>query len=316
MSGLVYIARSDSRRLQELLKEKGIPFFVQDGPYQPRQMENAVVLVPGKLPVTKETLDMTPRLQAVSKYGVGLDRIDVDACTRRQILVCNAPTVNNISVAEHAVALLLAVAKCVGYHDRRMNRTPPMWRMPSGPQGVEITGKTVSVIGLGRIGRIFAQLAHGLGMRVVGFDPYVDAASLPAYITVENSLEAAMAAGDFVSIHVAGTEKTRGMIGEKEIARMKETAYLINTTRGFVVDESALARALNEKKIAGAAVDVIEKEPVTENCPLLGRENVIITPHCGANTVDAHRRSEEAMAENIFRVLSGSRPETAINGPF
>ena len=214
----VYIARSDSQRLQQLLREKGIRFFVQDGPYDPERLKIAAILVPGKLPVTAETLDRAPALRAISKYGVGLDRIDIDACTQRSILVCNAPTVNNVSVAEHAITLLLMAAKQIGYHDRRMRQTPPQWREPNGPRGVEITGKTVSVIGLGHIGRLFAQLASGLGMRIVGYDPFVDAAALPDYITLENDLERAMAAGDFVSIHVAGNEKTRGMIGAKEIA--------------------------------------------------------------------------------------------------
>ncbi len=316
MSSLVYIARLDSDLLQSILRKLGYEYAVHDGAYDEELLEKATVLVPGKLPVNEALLEKAPHLRLISKYGIGLDRIDIDACTRHRVLVCNAPSVNPQSVAEHALALILALAKQIPYHDRHMQGNPPQWRKAKGPRGLELRGKTLTIIGLGRIGQLTAELAHAIGMHIVGYDPYANTDRLPDYIVAVPTLKEAMQTGDVVSIHVAGREETRGLISAETLSWMKPTALLINTTRGFVIDENALAQALDNGVIAGAAVDVIAEEPVTETNPLLHRENVLITPHCAANTHEAHLRTEEAMAENIRLYMTGNHIATAVNGPF
>lgn len=313
MNELVYIARADSDVLQEKFQEAGIPFVVKDGPYDYELLKDATAMVPGKLPVTERELDAAAGLRVISKYGVGLDRIDVAACTARRILVCNTPTINYVSVAEHAVMLMMTAAKQVVLYNNHLQTEPEKWRRKDIPRGIELHSKAVAIIGLGRIGRYAAQLAHGLGMRVLGYDPFVDPASQPDYVRTGGSLTEVISEADFVSIHVAGNEQTRGMISAEVIAHMKPTAVLVNTTRGFVVDESALIEALDANRIAGAALDVFTEEPLRAGHPLLGRDNVIITPHCAANTVDAHFRAEIGTAENIRQALNGERPETAVN---
>lgn len=315
MNELVYIARKDSEILQACLTQMGIPFVVKDGEYDAQRMRGATMLVPGKLPVTERELDAMPGLRVIAKYGVGLDRIDVAACTARGILVCNTPTINAVSVAEHAVMLAMAAAKRVVAYHQHLQSEPDKWRRNDIPRGEELQGKLVAVVGLGRIGRYAARLFRGLGMRVVGYDPYVSADALPEEIRLAHDLTRAVAEADFVSVHVAGCDATRGMIGEPVLRAMKPSAILINTTRGFVVDEAALVRALDERRIAGAALDVFAEEPLHAGHPLLGCDNVIVTPHIAANTAEAHIRAERETAENLRRAAAGGLPAHSANGP-
>ncbi|MCD7806308.1 MAG: NAD(P)-binding domain-containing protein, partial [Lachnospiraceae bacterium] len=251
----VYIARSGCDVLKGKLENRGFEVLEKEGAYDEKLLLVCDALVPGKIPVTREVLDLAPNLKVISKFGVGVDRIDIPACSAQGIYVCNTPRSNYVSVAEQAITLLLMAAKKI-YPVTRKLREEADWNGARRYQGTELYGKTLSVIGLGNIGKRVAALAYAFGMNIVGYDPYTDGKTLPDYITLKNTLEETLTEGDFVTLHVAGTESTRGMIGKEQLACMKSDAIIVNTTRGFVIDEQALIEALEKKSIAGAALDV------------------------------------------------------------
>ena len=258
-----------------------------------------VVVVRSRRRLDRCTIDRAPRLKVIARAGVGLDNVDVDYAVKRGITLLSTGDASTEAVAELTIGLMIALARRITELDRKMKRGN--WCKNSGA-GVELRGKTLGIIGLGRIGSRVAELARVFGMRVVAYDPYVSREKAERLgVELKQRLEDLLRESDFVSIHAVLTEETEGMIGERELRLMKPTAYLVNTARGAIVDEEALARALEEGWIAGAALDVYEREPPSSR--LAGLENVILTPHVGASTVEAQKRIARVLAEKILVAL-------------
>jgi D-3-phosphoglycerate dehydrogenase len=260
--------------------------------------------------VTADVLAAATRLTVVARAGIGVDNVDVEEATRRGVMVVNAPRSNTISAAEHTIALLLAQARNIPQahgelHAGRWDRG--RW------EGVELAGKTLGLVGLGRVGTLVAQRAIAFGMRVIAFDPYVSAERARELgVDVMPTLEALLVQADFVSIHLPGSPETQGLIGEHELAMLKPGARLVNTARGGIVDEAALAVAVEGGRLAGAALDVFAEEPTTDS-PLFGLEQVVVTPHLGASTAEAQDKAGLAVAEMVQLALEGEFVPYAVN---
>lgn len=263
--------------------------------------------------VTPELVNAGRRLRIVGRAGVGLDNVDVEACTERGILVINAPTANIMSATEHTMAMLLAVCRNIPEAHASVKRGE--WTR-SKFMGVELDGKTLGVIGLGRIGSRVAIRARAFGMRVIAYDPYITDAAFEKVGATKVSLHQLLVQADFITVHTPATDETRGMLGIDEIAKMKDGAIVLNIARGGIYDERALADALNARRIAGAAIDVYVDEPPGSEHPLLNAKNVILSPHIGANTIEAQDRVAVQTAEMVVDALRGSIFVSAVNLPF
>lgn len=260
--------------------------------------------------LTAEVIGAGPGLRVIGKHGVGTDNIDIPAATRQRVLVTNTPQANSTSVAEHALALLLAAARRIGESDRDLAHGK--LRAQKVYQGAELSGKVLGVIGLGSAGLRLARMAgQGLGMRLLGFDPYKR--PWPEGVEQCRELPPLLLQADFVSIHVPLTKETRSLIDAAALAQMKPTAILVNTARGGIVDEAAIAAALREGRLAGAGLDVIEDEPLQPGHALNGVPNLILTPHMAGVTEEAMMRMAQDAAEDIVRVLRGEPPKYPVN---
>jgi len=264
-------------------------------------------------PVDSDVIGAGRNLKIIANYAVGYNNIDVSAATERGIIVTNTPGVLTDTTAEMAWALLMSVARRIVEADR-YSRSGAFKRWESNLLlGSDVHGKTLGIIGLGRIGRAFAKRSLGFDMRVIyhnrkRVDPDVEEELGAEYVDLDTLLEES----DFISIHAPLTSETRHMIGARELGLMKGTAYLINTSRGPVIDEEALADALSSGKIAGAGLDVYEEEPVI-NPKLLELDNVVLTPHIGSGSVETRTKMSVMAAENIIAAMRGERPPNIIN---
>lgn len=275
------------------------------GPYD-------ALVVRSQTGVTAEVIEAARNLKVVARAGIGLDNVDVEAATRRGVMVVNAPQSNIISAAEHTFALLLAQARNIPEASASLKQGT--WER-SKYQGVELAGKTLAIVGLGRVGSMVAQRAAAFGMRVIAFDPYVPRERAKEMgVELMPTLEAALVQADFASLHLPRTPDTEGMIGERELALMKEGSRLVNTARGGIVDEEALAKALKDGHLAGAALDVFDEEPTTES-PLFELDDVVVTPHLGASTVEAQDKAGASIAEMVRLALRGEFVPHAVNVP-
>lgn len=247
------------------------------------------------------------RLKVISRWGVGYDAIDIPAATRLGIVVAYTPGLLNDAVADYAFALMLAVARRVheGHEQLRQGRWQSMF-------GHDIAGKTLGIVGCGRIGQAMARRAQGFRMRLLGYDiaPNPEAASLGIQFV---SLDELLRESDFVSLHAALTPDNRGLIGEKQLRLMKSSAYLINTARGGLVDEAMLVQALKENWIAGAALDAFIVEPLAKGHPLLGAPNVLLSPHHASFGRDTGHRVSAAAAQAIVDLMRGRKPAMIVN---
>lgn len=260
--------------------------------------------------VTPEVIAAGEHLKVIARAGIGLDNVDVDAATRRGVMVVNAPQSNIVSAAEHTIALLLAQARNIPQANASLKAGA--WERERY-QGVELQGKTLGVIGLGRVGALVAQRCAAFGMRIIAFDPYVSKdRSKEMGIELMPTLEALLVQADFLTIHLPRTPDTEGLVGERELALVKEGARLVNTARGGIVDEAALAKAVEDGRLAGAALDVFETEPTTES-PLFGLEQVVVTPHLGASTSEAQDKAGTSVAEMVRLALLGEFVPHAVN---
>lgn len=263
--------------------------------------------------VTRELVNAGTRLRIVGRAGVGLDNVDVDASTERGILVLNAPTANIISATEHTMALLLSACRALPAADASVKRGD--W-VRSKFMGLELNGKTLGVVGLGRIGSGVAIRLRAFGMRVLAYDPYIARAAAERVGAEMVSLDRLLQECDVITVHTPLTDETRGMIGRAELAKMKDGVILVNCARGGIYVESDLAEALNSGKVATAAIDVFEDEPPGKDHPLLNAKNIVLTPHIGANTVEAQDRVAIQTAEMVVEALRGSIFVSAVNLPF
>ena len=251
------------------------------------------------------------KLQVIGRAGVGVDNVDLEAATRAGITVVNAPTGNTIAAAEHTIALLLALARHVPAGDASIRRGE--WTR--GPlQGVQLRGRTLGIIGLGKIGMAVAERARGLGMMLLGSDPFVTAEQAALRGVEVVPLEELLERSDAVTVHVPLSRSTTALLDAAALARMKPGAFVLNVARGGIVDEAALAVALREGRLAGAAVDVFVAEPPTGS-PLLDAPNTVLTPHLGASTAEAQVAVAEEIAEQVLDVLDGHPARYAVNAP-
>jgi len=257
-------------------------------------------LLVGIDPVTERVMKNSPKLKAISKYGAGLDNIDLDAAAKFNIKVDRAAGTNAVSVAELAVGLFFTLARSI---------VPVSMSTKQGGwdrfRGVEITGKTVGIIGLGNIGREVARMTYGLGMKILGYDPFIDSGSdfIKKYNIKLTSLDELFPQADFITLHLPLTDDSKLMINPDVLNSMKKTAYIVNTSRGELIDEDALYEALSEGKIAGAASDVFSKEPPGDH-PLVKLNNFVLTSHIGAYTGEANIKMAKVSTENLIRMLN------------
>ncbi len=261
--------------------------------------------------ITADIIAAADRLQVVGRAGVGVDNIDVGAATEKGVLVVNAPTGNTISAAEHAIALMLSLARHIPAANASLRAGH--WER-SRFLGMEVRGKTLGVIGLGQVGADVARRARGLEMQVVAQDPFVPEERARMLGVDLIPLDQLLKESDFISVHTTLSDGTRGLIGEAELKTMKPTARIINTARGGIVEEAALEKALREGWIGGAALDVFDREPVTDH-PLFSLDNVVVTPHLGASTAEAQERVAVDVAEQIIAILNGEPARYAVNAP-
>lgn len=267
------------------------------------------LVVRSRTQVTADLVSAAHRLRVIGRAGTGTDNIDVDAASRRGIIVMNTPGENSISTAEHAFSLLLALARNVPAADRSMREGR---KEPSKFVGVQLHGKTLGVLGLGRIGREVASRAAAFGMKVLGYDPYLPAETAGRFAVELVTLPRLLEAADFVTLHVPLTEETRHVIGDAEIALMKPGARIVNCARGGLVDERALLAALDSGRVAGAALDVLEAEDLAKN-PLVRHPKVVVTPHLGASTVEAQEQVTKAIVRQVADALRGGPVRNAVN---
>lgn len=269
------------------------------------------LVVRSETQVTPEIIEAGKKLQAIARAGVGLDNINVEAATRKGIVVVNAPTGNTIAATEHTMAMMLALARHVPAANEKLKCGT--WQR-SAYVGVELKGKTLGIIGLGNIGREVAKRAKAFEMKLIGYDPFVSAEYAENLGVKLMPIDQILTECDFLTLHLPLTSSTKSIIGARELAKMKPTARIINCARGGLIDEQALFDAVEQGKIAGAAVDVFSKEPATDNI-LCKSNRIIVTPHLGASTTEAQVGVAIDVAEQIIDILHGKPARYAVNMP-
>jgi D-3-phosphoglycerate dehydrogenase / 2-oxoglutarate reductase len=270
----------------------------------------AALVIRSATRVDDALLAAAPELVVVGRAGIGLDNVDVDAATRRGVMVVNAPQSNVLSAAEHTLALLLAEARNVPQADADLRRGE--WNR-SRWEGVELHAKTLGIVGLGRVGVLVAQRAHAFGMQLLAYDPFVSSdRARQLGVTLVPALDELIRQADFLTIHLPKTPDTLGLVDAELLTHAKPTLRIVNTARGGIIDETALADALREGRVAGAAIDVWATEPTTES-PLFELPNVVVTPHLGASTAEAQDKAGQTIAEQVVLALRGEFVPYAVN---
>jgi D-3-phosphoglycerate dehydrogenase len=270
----------------------------------------AALVIRSATQVTAAVFEAGEDLEVVGRAGIGLDNVDVEAATRRGVMVVNAPQSNVLSAAEHTIALLLAQARNIPQADHDLRGG--VWNR-SKWEGVELYDKTLGIVGLGRVGVLVAQRAHAFGMQLAAYDPYVSAERARQLgVQLERSLEELVRRADFLTIHLPKTADTTGLISAELLAHAKPTLRIVNTARGGIIDEAALADAVRDGRIAGAALDVFVAEPTTDS-PLFALDSVVVTPHLGASTAEAQDKAGQTIAEQVVLALKGEFVPFAVN---
>ncbi len=318
MHNVLVTARAFGRFSQEpyeILSQAGCS--LAPNPWQGQKLDEAALLtlvsdidalICGEDEVTAKVIAAAPRLRVISKFGVGVDKIAVAAATERGIPVCNAPGANSESVADMAFCLLLGIARRLPYCDGEVRRGK--WQSIIG---CEIYGKTIGIMGLGKIGKAVARRAKGFGMKILAYDAYPDAAFAAQEGVTLVDMATLLREADFVSLHVPSSPDNKAIIASEQLAMMKPSAFLINTARGDLVDEDALYLALKTGKLAGAAVDVFAQEPPNPASPLLGLENIVVAPHVAAHTVEAINNMGVMSARNAVAIINNGETEFIVN---
>lgn len=261
--------------------------------------------------ITSAVMDKMPKCKVISRYGIGVDMVDIAAATVHGIMVCNVPDFCIEEVSTHTMACLLSLNRHLWLHDHHVKSGK--WGGAPGGAPSRLTAQTVGIVALGNIGREVARKANAMGLKVLGYDPYVKPETLGGLKVELVGLEELLQRSDYVSLHCPLVEETRHLIGTAQLAMMKPTAYLLNMARGPVVDQPALYQALVSGTIRGAALDVLEQEPPAADDPLLKLDNVILTPHAASWTVEAGAQLRHDTAQNLVTVLQGKLPKSIIN---
>jgi len=313
----VLISDSMSEKAREIFEAApGLECDVTTG-MKPEELKEKIgeyhaLVVRSATKVTAEILEAAVNLKVIGRAGTGVDNIDMAAATKKGVVVMNTPGGNTITTAEHAVAMLAALARNIPQATASMKKG--LWEKKRF-QGTEITGKTLGILGVGNIGSVVASRAMGLRMNVAAYDPYISAEAADQLGVTLMDMDELFAKSDFISVHLPLTDETRGLIGRDAFAKMKPGVRIINCARGGIVDEAALAEAVKEGKVAGAAFDVFSKEPPDTENPLLALDEVILTPHLGASTREAQESVAVAVAGQIAEYLTGGTIRNALNVP-
>ncbi|WP_457752396.1 hydroxyacid dehydrogenase [Thermococcus sp.] len=302
----VLVAAPLHEKAIEVLKNAGFEVLYDEYPDEERLVELVkdveAIIVRSKPKVTRKVIEAAPKLKVIGRAGVGLDNIDLEAAKERGIKVVNSPGASSRSVAELVLALMFNVARKVAFADRKMREG--VWAKKQC-MGIELEGKTLGIVGFGRIGYQIAKIAKALGMNILLYDPYPNEERAKEVGGKFVDLETLLRESDVVTLHVPLIDATYHLINEERLKIMKPTAILINAARGAVVDTNALVKALREGWIAGAGLDVFEEEPLPKEHPLTKLDNVVLTPHIGASTVEAQMRAGVQVAEQIVEILKG-----------
>ncbi len=295
----------------ELLRERFDVDVDLDGDLAATIGDYDAIIVRSGTRLTADLIERAERLKVIGRAGVGVDNVDLAAASKRGIVVANAPQSTVVSAAEHTIGLLLALSRQIPQAHATLKQG--RWERARFA-GLELAGKTLGLAGFGRIGQQVARRARGLEMRVLAFDPYVAPERFSGLgVARAASLDELLAASDFLSLHLALTGETRGLIGREQLERMRDGVRLVNAARGELVDEAALVEALRSGKVAGAALDVFSEEPYSG--PLLGLPNVVVTPHLAASTQEAQDRAGVIVAEQVAAALEGGVVTNAVNIP-
>jgi len=270
------------------------------------------LVVRSQTKVTAEVIQAGKKLQVIGRAGVGVDNINVEEATKCGIVVVNAPTGNTISAAEHTIALMLAMARHIPQANSVLKSG--VWRR-SDFMGTEVRNKTLGLIGLGKVGAEVARRALGLEMKLIAYDPFISVDHARNLQVELVPLKQLLKEADFITLHTPLTAQTKGLIGAKELALVKPTVRIVNCARGGIINEEALAKAVKEKRVAGAAIDVFSTEPATESV-LFDSDNIIVTPHLGASTAEAQVMAARDVAEQVNDVLNGHPAKYSVNAPF
>lgn len=260
----------------------------------------------------EEQFDQAPELLVICRTGIGYDTVDVEAAARRGIAVCNAPEGPTVSTAEHTVALILAASKRIVQSGNRLRNECGDYYQKH--QAMELDGKTLGLVGFGRIARRVARAGAGLGMQTVAYDPFLDDRQFPAQVRRAADLDEALTTGDVISAHIPGSPGNLRLFDARAFGLMKPGAVFINTARGSLVDQEALLDALDGGRLFGAGLDVTDPEPLPPGHPLLHRPNVIVTPHIASSTTEGRRRIFEIALRQVLLALDGERPPNLVNG--
>lgn len=270
-----------------------------------------ILLRPGY--ITASLLDRLPDLCMVSVHGAGVDQVDVAACTERGVLVTNAPGANADSVAELTIGLMLSLARRIPAASRRV-REEKVWG-EARYTGGELKGKTLGLVGIGQIGERVARIARAFGMKVIAHDPALTAAKIREKGARRVKLDALLAESDYISLHAPHIPATHHLIGAEALEKVKRGAFLVNCARGPLVDEKALAAALKDGRLGGAALDVLEGEPPDPASPIFGAPNLVLTPHMAGSTAECLENIARVAGEDLARVMQGKRPKFPVNRP-
>jgi D-3-phosphoglycerate dehydrogenase / 2-oxoglutarate reductase len=276
-----------------------------------RIVQGADVILNQYARLTAPVIDAMDRCKGIVRYGVGFEAVDLEAATRRGIVVCNVPDYGTDEVSDHAITLLLAIARKLVVLAQGVQNG--FWSVETAKPVGRLRGRRLGIIGLGRIGTLTARKAQAFGIQVIAYDPYRAMHEFAERNVGRATLDELLQTSDYVSIHAPLSPETQYLIGERELGLMKPTAFLINTARGGLVDASALARALRSGQIAGAALDVFETEPIPLDHPLLGLENCLITPHAAWYSDEAAAALQRLAGEEAARILLGQPPRCPVN---
>lgn len=307
VSGRVLVCDEIDQKGIEIMKKSGLQVDYRPE-IRPDELVGTVkdydiLVVRSRTKVTKEVIDANPAMKVIARVGVGLDNIDVKHAESKNIQVINAEVAAMNAVAELVIGLMLSLARDISVADAGIKNGK--W-LKKELKGIELKGKYLGIVGVGKIGRRIGRIARGFGMNIIGYDVVpIDQQFAKEVGLITTDLSTLLSSADFVTLHVPLTDDTRHMINEEKFNLMKKTAYIINTSRGAVIDERALYKVLKEGRIAGAALDVFEKEPPANN-ELIKLPNVVCTPHIGAQTIEAQALAANVIAEKIIQILADS----------